>query len=632
MSKPHAPQPVPGPNQVATPAADPLDDQTSTKVSWRSAAKSAGRMVRLVLAAVSTICVGIAISLLTWAVGLSLWSWLAAEPSVAVSDTGMDQYQVRSWDQLTPKGVAVSVCVVAAILMAAMTLQWAMQRRRRAPSLAAVLVLVVWGIWGYLNHRSDGLWSSYHWVMDYPVTARLPTAVAAWLLAAAGAVAVLPAIPAIGRLAGRRWWFTGGGVIIGLISGLVATTVAMHAGNDRRYVETTTATAAPIPPPPAALGERKFTLRVSDSTGGPYGDKWRIQAAGPGFVTYSREQVTAYAADGTQRWHYRRTGPGNVRVESLHVFDAGQTVVVRLGYHSVLIGLDAMTGQQLWMSNDAALLDAYDHRRSAEAPFLVSAGGEDHQSTTWTRFDTRTGTPLWTIPSPAAACNSWSASWQLLVAAFLCSANKRADIRFVALDPQTGQQQWHTTLARDLPYTDADRHADLFEPHTSRAGRDGYVVSYITSWAPRAPTGTAFYVNPGTGIVHDLGGNNDVADRTLDASPDFITGKSGLRSPDGQLRCVLDYRPQNVDVTSEPGVGIGNEWLGLILADEVVFALWQDSGDHSQNFTLKTFDRNTCALIATLPTPARTATLVSAPGVTLVARTDDTGTYVDGYN
>ena len=46
---------------------------------------------------------------------------------------------------------------------------------------------------------------------------------------------------------------------------------------------------------------------------------------------------------------------------------------------------------------------------------------------------------------------------------------------------------------------------------------------------------------------------------------------------------------------------------------------------------LVSFDRDTCAQTGSIPISSRPAALMAVPGVTLVVRTDDTGTWVDGY-
>ncbi|MEV0671157.1 hypothetical protein [Mycobacterium sp. NPDC050441] len=62
--------------------------------------------------------------------------------------------------------------------------------------------------------------------------------------------------------------------------------------------------------------------------------------------------------------------------------------------------------------------------------------------------------------------------------------------------------------------------------------------------------------------------------------------------------------------------------MAVILGKQVVFGT-RDA--------LASFDRNTCAPVAIIPTTVRAAALMAVPGATLTVRTDDTGTWVDGY-
>jgi hypothetical protein len=62
--------------------------------------------------------------------------------------------------------------------------------------------------------------------------------------------------------------------------------------------------------------------------------------------------------------------------------------------------------------------------------------------------------------------------------------------------------------------------------------------------------------------------------------------------------------------------------MAVILDRPVVFGTYD---------ALASFDRNTCAETGSIPTSSRAAALMAAPGVNLVVRTDDSGTWVDGY-
>jgi hypothetical protein len=68
---------------------------------------------------------------------------------------------------------------------------------------------------------------------------------------------------------------------------------------------------------------------------------------------------------------------------------------------------------------------------------------------------------------------------------------------------------------------------------------------------------------------------------------------------------------------------MGDYSLYLPLANEVLVY-------DSKSETIQTIDKNTCAVLATQPVSA-VNWLAAAPGVVLVERVENDGTYVDGY-
>ncbi|QPG68570.1 PQQ-binding-like beta-propeller repeat protein [Mycolicibacterium mucogenicum] len=561
------------------------------------------------LVGLSAVCLGVAVGLLVWAAGLSVWSWLVPEPSpgyAAWSESVRQGDNASYWAGMSPKAVASSVCAVAVILVAALVIV----RFKRVSRYWGWSVLAAAIALAYLLLADSGMRQFFDWMQRLPVTPKLPTAVSSWWLAVSGTVAAALAAPAAARSARGGLWLAGIGLVVAVVVAGAATMSALRAGDDSRFVDATTATQTAVPPSPDRLGQKAFTIRIADDNGPSRGRNWRVEPGGAGFVTYGKDGVTAYGPDGVERWHYRRSGPRYQTVADVAVFDQGSTVVVMLGGRpAMLIGLDAFTGQQLWWSTDGGVTKAFgylDYNRRSP-PYLV---GTNKDASEWTRYDTRTGKLLWSIPAPSTECRGWyGGNPSLPGSAYRCVSGDKADIRFVDVDPSTGQIRWKTTLLAGLPYSGHDLNA--IRPSISRAGRDGYVMgAYVES---TSDVGT--FVSTADRRVLDFHGQVLVY-RTRDESADFLaTGPAPaddfmLRGPDGQARCTFADYPMT-DLLNARAV---------ILGAEVVFAKRQ----------LKVFNRSDCTATGTAPT-ADAEEIIAASGVVLAVRTEDSGTYVDGY-
>jgi hypothetical protein len=224
-------------------------------------------------------------------------------------------------------------------------------------------------------------------------------------LVVAGCVAVAACQPPARRDAGRLAAALAGVVAVVLVAG-----VASVGWRDARStLDATTAAAVEMPAVPAKLGQERFRLSL------PY-FRPRIEAAGAGFVVWTpywskddaAPDLMAFGASGTPRWHYSRTGPGE-EVARVGVYDAGRVLVVgvvtgdssdgggREGRGTEMVGLDAVTGEQLWTSADRDMWNALDiNDGGSRMSFAVR--GEDF----WTGFDARTGQQTWRIPNPAS--------------------------------------------------------------------------------------------------------------------------------------------------------------------------------------------------------------------------------------
>ncbi|QZH62028.1 PQQ-like beta-propeller repeat protein [Mycolicibacterium farcinogenes] len=563
---------------------------------------------------------GAALSLLISALSLALASWLAGQPSPALG--AWEEFrppEAASLGAQTPRDIAVGLCWLVGLLLASTAIAWFVGRSRPAtwalPATVAVMALL------FMVLFFDRLGQFVGWMMFYPRTAQLPVTLTAWRLALIGVVALIIGSFAIPRLSHRGWRMpVVTGTLVALALSASATQAAFRTGDDHRFVDVSVAASPPADVPiPATLGTKHFTLKVSDWTKSDQIEHngWYVEPIAGGFVTYGNGRITAHGPDSAERWHYSRNGPAESVVTSVHVFDGGQTVVAGIGsYPSVLVGFDAASGHQLWWSSARTLIDAYRHvTESRRPPGLTYLVHENPDALTWTRFDTRTGAALWTAPVPGSRCPAWGHGHALFLQSTVrCPGTSGMDIEFATADPATGKTAWEATVLRGLPYTADDFESHRVLMHSSHAG-DGAML--ITIDPDGRPARTVF-VNAELRTITDL---SDEAHPllTTDASEEFLTvddGRSTLRKPDGHERCAFNGRPATATGrTSADG-------MAVILETQVVFGTAA---------ALTSFDRATCTQVGSVPTSSWPAALMAVPGGTLVIRTDDTGTWVDGY-
>ena len=571
-------------------------------MSWGS--KASG-----VLRGLSAVCLGAAVVLLVWAGGLAVWSRQAPQP-VRTVVTAVSYRASQAWGDKSIELITMWVLAIVVVMLGTLAIMW-WQRAAGGWIIGVVAPLTVLFCMFFVG---VGLSEVYRSVQRYPVTPKWPMAVMGWWMVAAGVVGVILAVPAVASYSRNSRWFVGIGVLMAVVVAGCATVSAARAGDDSKFVDATTASAAEIPPSPDRLGQRAFTLRISsDSKTGRENLRWRVEKAGAGFVTLGDGRVTAYGSDGVERWHYQRNGPGGFGAADIAVFDGGETVVVN-HYGSVLVGLDAMTGRELWRSSDTDLVGAFSdsQRWTSRTTYLLST---DKKRTKWTRYDTRTGKPMWTVPAPSTECDGWDGGRSVIpVSAYRCIADNIATVRIVDVDPQTGQIRWKSTLSDDVTFDGVRPPAKQVDVGSEKAGRDGALVDVRDRREYRSTVTT--YVNTINHQIQDLGGKvylywtHDDSEEFLASGP-WPSQDFRLRGPDGQARCSFPEKPRANLLAAQ----------AVILGQQVVFA----------DKELKVFNRNDCAPVATLPTPEYTRQIVAAPGVVLVVRTDATGTYVDGY-
>lgn len=311
-----------------------------------------------------------------------------------------------------------------------------------------------------------------------PVTTALPLGVASWWLCLAGAAATFLAARAFPRMERGAVKLLAVGAAIAVVVAAVVTVGALRAGDDGRFVDSSTAAATDVPAIPTALGKRTFTVSVPDAFADKDVSVYDIDSAGAGFAVYQHGRITGYGSDGKERWHYARTGPAEIGVNGMRVVDNGATVVAFID--GGLVGLDAVTGAQLWASGDEALGAAVRGRyRAATGPLIV--GWNDERI--WTRYDSRTGRVLWSVPAPHLGCGITEpiVTASGVVSTVQCEDGK---VWLSVLDPETGQIGWDTVLAEQRS---TRRHRSMSATSRSWPGRPTASVSSYPCWDPERP-------------------------------------------------------------------------------------------------------------------------------------------------
>ncbi|WP_166903025.1 PQQ-binding-like beta-propeller repeat protein [Mycobacterium sp. DL440] len=582
------------------------------------AQKVAGRVLG-VLRRAGTVLAGAAAVWLVWAVVLGAWARLVAPRSTG--ESAWYVFNLHRWGAALPNRMALAVTVIAVVLIAAMVYSVWRGRTDRdlaatpagAAGVAAVLVIA---------YVSQGIPAFYHRVMDSaPVTTALPLGTAAWWLCLAGAAATFLAARAFPRLERGSVKLLAVGAAIAIVVAAVVTVGALRAGDDARFVDATTAAATDVPGVPTALGKRTFTVSVPDAFAERDVSVYDIDSAGAGFAVYQKGRITAYGTDGKERWHYARTGPGDVGVNGMRVVDSGATVLAFID--GGLVGLDATTGEQLWTSGDADLHDAARGRfRLATGPFIV--GWNDER--VWTRYDGRTGHALWSVPAPHPGCGIVEpvVAASGVVSTVQCEDGK---VWLSVLDPETGEIGWDTVLSEEKIDPAVPIEQRYLKLGARPANGIGVFISLLGSGAPDS----ALYADIVHRTVTALPADGRFAE-SYGPSDDFVvwylddrTTRLTLFGPDGHQRCQV---PDGVEPvrTTVPSQRV-DQPAYVAFPDSLVLA---DRGARGATGSLRTFDAKTCAQTATVPAESVEG-LVPAPGAVLVLRRDGQTLQIDGY-
>ena len=355
---------------------------------------------------------------------------------------------------------------------------------RIATALAGIGVVIGYHRSQFTEARNQIDTYSRTWEQMWTVSA------AVWLLAIGAAVVAV----CVTRGLHRPRWFGAAGIAIGLAAALTLSNTqfddALRKGDDSQYVDATTAPDIGVAPKPAALGQQRFDRTF------PYKGAVKIVSAGAGFLVQksfgddsNMPDVVAYDASGHERWHYQRTGPASpdgparMPVMGLGVYADGSVAVLSLLGEGgrIYVGLDAVTGAQLWTSTDptiSAAVEASDFDYTS--PHFVV---RDDQR--WTAFDPRTGQRTWSIADPVH-CPGATVPDGLLptfhdqhvypidtptqIGAVLdCSTRERVDLRLITVNPSSGAVTTDKTLTalEGVPRGDIQSWAAVAVPGTS---------------------------------------------------------------------------------------------------------------------------------------------------------------------
>lgn len=568
--------------------------------------------VRTVLRPAAMVLAGLAVVLLVWAAVLATWARLAAPRSVA--EGAWYLVNVHRWGDALPNRMALSVTVIALLLIAAMAYSVWRGRTGRDLSATPVGAAAVAALL-FIAYVTQDIPEYYRAAMSgAPVTAALPAGMASWWLCLGGAAAALLAARAFPRLErGALRWLAIGAVIAVAVASVV-TVVALRTGDDGHFVDASTAASIDAPAAPTALGQRAFTVAVADAFTDLDLPRYEIDSAGAGFVVYHDHRITAYGADGKERWHYARTGPGDISVDRMRVVDNGATVLAFIG--GGLVGLDTMTGEQLWTSADEDLVEAARGRfERASGPYVV--GWNDEQ--VWTRYDSRTGRLMRRVTAPHPDCGIVEpvVSSSGVLSLVQCEDGK---VWLTVLDPETGETGWDTMVldaAVDPAMPPQDR---ILNRVVLPANGVGVFLNFFGPAAPEGP----MYANVADRSITRF----SALDRPAESpgpSDDFIVSENpanrlALFGADGHRRCQVgaDVDPVRTKV---PGRALDRPAF-VTMSDNFVVA--------DRSGSLRTFDSTTCAQTASVPAEAVEG-LVPVPGAVLVLRRDGNTLQIDGY-
>lgn len=614
------------------------DDQAAGHDSYAGSGAPEGQQrPKRLLAWAASVSGGLGLTLLVCASGLALWTVLWGRLPLGMRALDWWGHQDKSVDDL--RRLAVSVCITALVILTAVLLE-RFVLRKHPMSMVMGLLLIGFLYW---FERASNLPRLYHRLMDgFPVTVTVPMVFGAVALAAIGTVAAFGWLLAstssvVPATKGVVW-----GVVVGLLLAAGCVVWARHAGDDRRFIDSTIAETSSVPNSQRdSVGSRRFSLKVAAATDRGSQAPPDLFTTRTGFIVYSYASgITAYDTNGAQRWHYRRTGPARVRVQSMRVLDLGATVVAAvrdgnsLSGSTSLIGLDSDTGQTLWASDDADVVAAYFERKSGNLRYLVNYAKDPR---TWSLFDSRTGKKVWSIPAVDGECANARADVIDRVVIVTACPDKDDSVseRFIVIDASTGHTIWESPKIV-LGKTDPDN-SQYMNVYVSRATNDSF---FIQTRGLGLKTGSLKYVDLTRATITDLNLSGDAEWDMLSpiaASPYLFVSvnqrqnKQWNRSIElfdtsGQRRCTLSNDVSMI-LQGESRLS-AYESLYFPLADQILVATW----DKNKTENLNLVNPSDCSRKQIAPIPDHIFDMAEAPGATLILRGSSDGIYVDGYN
>lgn len=346
------------------------------------------------------LAIALGVGLALGAVGLAIYAYAARVP------TG------QTATLLAPASHLLLISLIGACVAGAAAI-WLGARAvvgLKAAGYASVLLAVIVAIaaYGFLNAKS-----AQHALLISGAGARPVIVIAqvSWVVLACAAALLLAgatsASPAPARRPGRPTVsaLAASGVAVAVVAGIAVTSLSSVGASSA-----TTAERIAIPAVPTSVStDVAYTVKV-DARG--------VRAAGPGFVGITDGAVTGYdGSTGAQRWRFptadlpeqcgdvslwstgirddavvavQCTRPPNTRDPDKYSSDHDDDV-------AFLVGLDATTGEQLWI-NDA---DWHLRGRANGDGDILAAVGPGKVGA----LDPRTGKPLWAKDRPEDKCS-----------------------------------------------------------------------------------------------------------------------------------------------------------------------------------------------------------------------------------
>lgn len=446
---------------------------------------------------------------------------------------------------------------------------------------------------------------------EYPPTQQIPLACAAWFLTVAGLIAVLLAAQPAGTpiSLSRR----AAGALTGVVVSALVTAFAYYQSDDGRFIDATTAAPSTPTPPLNDVDQRIFSIPLgSTPSASDTRSDLQIVSTKTGFAVLRANRVTVYGSDGEERWHYARTGPADVLLRHMQVFDQGATVVLDAGKESLSaaplhVGLDADTGRLLWTSHDRELGDVL---QLFELGPTLHAVNWVYGGRPWTRVDTRTGQHAQTKEQPRCDGDRYDTP-TLIVLVGMCEPDK-GSTRVYTFDPATAERRW---ASPPLQYNSP---RDVI----ASTGPDSFLISSYG----QIPGPYGIPENTGVTLV-DIANQRVVAlsnpggpSSSADGSGWFALGSSRyLYNPSGQPQCLLP------DIT----IGLGQLQFGGHLFAATADRVFMTNFVSSPN--LYVIDTAHCTVKHQVSIGGSADMMQMAPGVLLVLQRSGGELHLNGY-